>query len=116
MCRKTQQGGRGKPGRRCESGFEVALSISTGNRIDGERHDVKFRCSGPLQKSVVQSPILVKIELKHLRPRRETGDIFNRDCRKGRYAEHGAEFGGRFGDRPLALMVEQSLQRRRGAV
>ena len=98
---------------RGEARFEVALAVSPGGGIDGDRDRVEAGFLRALEQGAVEAGILVDVELEQLGGRDRCADFLDAHRADRRDAEPGAELLGRLGDGALALPVEEPLHRGR---
>src|SRR5437879_7392155 len=99
-----------------ESGTQVTLAISAGDAVHGQHHHVDASILGALHHGAIEAAISVEIKLVSLWPSVCPAQFFQTDRAEGGYAEHRPVLcrGGR--DGPFASMVEQTLERGRGAI
>jgi hypothetical protein len=111
--RETQRALQGEARWRCEAGAQAALPVAADDGVDGQRDSVEpGRFSGRNQRAV-KSRVLVDVELEQLGRGHRAADLLEADRAERRDTEERAELFRRAPDRPLALPVEQPLQRRR---
>ena len=65
MGRKAEQAARGEARWGGEPCSEIPLPVTTGDCVHREGHDIKLRSLRPLQNTVIQAAVFVKIELEH---------------------------------------------------
>jgi len=114
--RELNHPGKGEPERNGEARAQVALAVSTGDAVDREHHDVDAHGLGALQHRAIEAAVLVEVILVDLRRGVLLADLLEAHGAERRHAEHRPEFRRGRGDGPLAVVMEQTLKRRRRAI
>ena len=114
--RKLDHAAKRQPEGNRKPGAQVAFAVAAGDAVHRQHHDVDAGFLGALHHGAVQAAIPVKIELIDLRRIVRLAQFLEADGAERGYAEHRAVLRRRGGHGAFAGMVEQALQRGRGAI
>ncbi|KAG1246944.1 hypothetical protein G6F65_020420 [Rhizopus arrhizus] len=98
------------PERNGEARAFVAFTVTAGDAVHGQHHDLDAGLFGANHHVAVQTAVFVEVELVDLGATADLAGFLQADRAQRRHAEHRAEFAGRRRNGPLAVVMEQALQ------
>ncbi|KAG0762523.1 hypothetical protein G6F22_018619 [Rhizopus arrhizus] len=107
---------RSCPERNGEARAFVAFTVTAGDAVHGQHHDLDAGLFGANHHVAVQTAVFVEVELVDLGATADLAGFLQADRAQRRHAEHRAEFAGRRRNGPLAVVMEQALQGRRRTI